>query len=67
MPRNPRVSSRIHELDEAEAGLDIPAMVDEAIGGILRETYEYRRGEVRLKSAKQYVASKKLAEEALAG
>jgi thiamine biosynthesis protein ThiI len=67
MPRNPRVASRIHEVDAAEARLDIAAMTDQAIGSILREIYEYRRGEVRLKSAKQYVATRDVAEEALAG
>ena len=68
MPRNPRVASRIHELDEAEAGLDIPAMTDQAIGSLVREIYEYRRGQVRVKSAKQYVGTgKQLEQEALAG
>ena len=67
MPRNPRVASRIHELDEAEAGLGAPAMVDQAIGTILREIYEYRRGEVRLKSSKQYVSTREVVQEALAG
>jgi thiamine biosynthesis protein ThiI len=67
MPRNPRVASRIHELDEAELRLDAPAMVDLAIGTVLRENYEYRRGEVRLKSSKQYVAHGETAQQALAG
>ncbi|MEZ5365478.1 MAG: tRNA uracil 4-sulfurtransferase ThiI [Bryobacterales bacterium] len=67
MPRNPRVSSRIHELDEAEAGLDISAMSEQAIATLLREVYEFRQGEVRLKSVKQYVGKTNVAEEALAG
>ena len=67
MPRNPRVASRIHELDEAESALDIPAMSDQAVGSLLREVYEYRRGEVRLKSVKQYVPTSKVEQEALAG
>ncbi len=67
MPRNPRISSRIHELDEAEAGLGVREMVGQAIGTVLREAYEYRRGEVVLKSSKQYVASHEVPEEALAG
>ena len=67
MPRNPRVASRIHELDEAEAGLDIVAMTDQAIGSLLREIYEYRRGEVHKKSVKQYVPTSKVEQEALAG
>jgi thiamine biosynthesis protein ThiI len=67
MPRNPRVASRIHELDEAETGLGVSEMVDRSIGTVLREVYEYRRGEVRLKSSKQYVSSGEVAEEALAG
>lgn len=67
LPRNPRVASRIHELDEAEAGLGAPEMVDRAIGTVLREVYEYRRGEVRLKSSRQYVSSGEVAEETLAG
>ena len=65
MPRNPRVAARIHELDDAEAGLAVDAMTDQAVGSLRREIYEYKRGEVRLKSVKQYVGL--TAEKALAG
>lgn len=67
MPRNPRVFSSIEELDEAEARLDADKLVRRAVETLLREIYEYRRGRVSLKSAKQYEGSKKEAESVLVG
>ncbi len=67
MPRNPRIFSRIDELDEAEAQLDLRSYVDQAVGNLLREIYEYRGGQVRQKSAKQYVGPKQDHQPVLAG
>jgi thiamine biosynthesis protein ThiI len=52
MPRNPRIFSSIEELDAAETKLEVDAMVEHALREMVRENYEYRRGEVRLKSVR---------------
>lgn len=57
LPRNPRVFSTVQELDAAEAALDVDRLCDWAVANLRRETYEYVRGRVRLKSAKDYVGS----------
>lgn len=54
MPRNPRVFSRIDELDEVESKLDTDELVGAAVHTLLREVYEYHRGAVRQKSSRQY-------------
>ncbi len=54
MPRNPRIFSRVDELDTAEARLDIDRMVNAGVYGATREIYEYHRGAVRLKSVKDH-------------
>ena len=52
LPRNPRIFSRIDELDQAEATLDVDRLVETAVRSFRQETYEYRRGTVHLKSVK---------------
>ena len=70
MPRNPRVFSHIEELDEAESRLDIPGLVETGLSQVRREVYEYRTGDVRLRSVKDYygrTAERAAQEEAVAG
>ncbi len=59
MPRNPRVFSRIDELDEAESKLDTDDLVGTAVHTLLREVYEYHCGSVRQKSSRQYEIRRK--------
>ena len=67
MPHNPRIFSRVEELDEAEARLEVDRMVEEGIYWATREIYEYRRGSVRLKSVREHTLTKEEEHEPLAG
>jgi thiamine biosynthesis protein ThiI len=67
MPRNPRVFSRIDELDEVEATLDTDELVGAAVHTLLREVYEYHHGAVRQKSSRQYEIRAKKDDPVLAG
>lgn len=54
LPRNPRTHSSVQELDIAESVLDLNRLSDMAIDSMVRETYEFRNGQVQLKSSKQF-------------
>lgn len=48
MPRTPALSARPEELEEAEANLDIPALVEMGVRGTTHETYRYVGGRVEV-------------------
>ena len=51
LPKSPEIFSSIKELDDAEAHLDIDALVKLGVNSTVREIYEYQNGEVVLKEA----------------
>lgn len=46
LPRNPALYARADQLDEAEARLDVPALVSEGIRGTTMEEFKFKRGRV---------------------
>ena len=67
MPRNPRLFASIDELDEVEAQLEADRLIRLATTSLVREVYEYREGDVRQKSVRQYVVAENESSPVLAG
>ena len=53
LPKSPRIFARIAELDDVENNLDIRRLVWNGTSGAVKEMYEYRGGEVRLRLPKR--------------
>ncbi len=51
LPRSPALHCSPEELDQAEASLDVPALVRQGVEAAVLEKYEFRGGEVRVPSA----------------
>jgi hypothetical protein len=59
LPRTPELSARPEELTEAEAKLDIPALVAQGIRGTTLEKFAYAGGRVEAEEPKPIVPSDK--------
>jgi hypothetical protein len=57
MPRTPALSARPEELEEAEANLDIPALVELGVRSTTHEMYRYTGGRVEVEDRKPHVSA----------
>lgn len=57
MPRTPALSARPEELEEAEANLDIPALVEMGVRSTSHEMYRYTGGRVEVEDRKLHVSA----------
>ena len=59
LPKKPELFATAEQLAAAESRLDIPALVQLGVLSSAKEVYEYRLGEVRLKTAKTHEPGKR--------